>query len=397
MTDYQIQGWCPGALRPMASGDGLVLRVRAPNGRLEPDQARRIAELARRHGNGLIDLTSRANLQLRGLDRQSHTAAITALAEMGLLDRDADAESRRNVVLSPFAPVDGPAWRLAEAIARAMTAPDAPQTPGRFGFAVDTDPWVLGGVPCDIRLRPVGAGWQIAPDGGDWVIAAPDTARAAAGAVEMARWFARGGIRDGRGRMRDYLRRKPELPAGATPVPQPAPHAAPDPCPGAAPNGWMLGFAFGQITPDQLIACADAGPLRLTPWRMLLIEGAVAPPATTGQVLAPDDPLLRVHACTGAPGCPQARADVRALARELAPHLGAGQSLHLSGCAKGCAHFGRADLTVIATAPDRFDLIRDGWVHDAATGHGLDKNGLARLLASPQNTASATRQGRPHA
>ena len=68
MTDYQIQGWCPGALRPMASGDGLVLRVRAPNGRLEPDQARRIAELARRHGNGLIDLTSRANLQLRGLD-----------------------------------------------------------------------------------------------------------------------------------------------------------------------------------------------------------------------------------------------------------------------------------------------------------------------------------------
>ena len=65
MTDYDIKGWCPGALRPMASGDGLVLRIRARNGRLTPDQAQGIAGLARQHGNGLIDLTSRANLQLR--------------------------------------------------------------------------------------------------------------------------------------------------------------------------------------------------------------------------------------------------------------------------------------------------------------------------------------------
>ena len=25
-----VQGWCPGALRPMLSGDGLVVRVRLP-------------------------------------------------------------------------------------------------------------------------------------------------------------------------------------------------------------------------------------------------------------------------------------------------------------------------------------------------------------------------------
>ena len=30
----RVYGWCPGALRPMMSGDGLVVRIRAPLGRL---------------------------------------------------------------------------------------------------------------------------------------------------------------------------------------------------------------------------------------------------------------------------------------------------------------------------------------------------------------------------
>ncbi len=28
MTGWEIKGWCPGALRPMQSGDGLVVRIR---------------------------------------------------------------------------------------------------------------------------------------------------------------------------------------------------------------------------------------------------------------------------------------------------------------------------------------------------------------------------------
>lgn len=65
MSAVAIKGWCPGALRPMLSGDGLVVRVRPHGGRLAATQAAGIAELAARHGNGLIDVTSRANLQVR--------------------------------------------------------------------------------------------------------------------------------------------------------------------------------------------------------------------------------------------------------------------------------------------------------------------------------------------
>ncbi|SIQ54505.1 precorrin-3B synthase [Paracoccus thiocyanatus] len=378
---FTVKGWCPGALRPMQSGDGLVLRIRAHNGRLEPEQAQAIADLAWTHGNGLMDLTSRANLQLRGLRPAGHAAAIAVLTGIGLVDRDAGAEARRNVVLSPFAALDGPAWHLAQAIAQAMTAPNAPQVPGKFGFSVDTDPPALADTPADIRLRPQGTGWLILPDGGDWALTADNTAQAAARAVALAHWFMQGGVRDGRGRMRDHLRRGPALPAQAIPLPSSpfpkyscdsaaGPAGAHPPGPGAAPNGWLLGFAFGQITARQLTQAAAIGPLRLTPWRALLIE-CTARPRIEGAILDPQDPLLRIRACTGAPGCPQALADVRALARRLAPRLATGQDLHVSGCAKGCAHQGAASVTLVATGRDRFDLIRDGGPRDPAILSGL--------------------------
>ncbi|PAT32289.1 hypothetical protein CK626_06330, partial [Vandammella animalimorsus] len=58
-----VRGWCPGAWQPMASGDGLVLRVRPPLGRLSARQGLRLARLAQSHGAGVIELSRRANLQ----------------------------------------------------------------------------------------------------------------------------------------------------------------------------------------------------------------------------------------------------------------------------------------------------------------------------------------------
>ena len=62
-----VRGWCPTAWAPMAAGDGLLLRVRPPFGRMTIAQWRVLGEVAQEHGNGAIDLTSRAGLQLRGL------------------------------------------------------------------------------------------------------------------------------------------------------------------------------------------------------------------------------------------------------------------------------------------------------------------------------------------
>ena len=64
----QVRGWCPGALRPMQSGDGLIVRVRPRGHALTPADLMRHRRARRALGNGHIDLTRRANLQMRGVD-----------------------------------------------------------------------------------------------------------------------------------------------------------------------------------------------------------------------------------------------------------------------------------------------------------------------------------------
>jgi precorrin-3B synthase len=71
MSGGSVKGWCPGALRPMESGDGLVVRLRAHGSRLSAAQAVSIADLALAHGSGLIDLGTRAHIQLRGVRAES--------------------------------------------------------------------------------------------------------------------------------------------------------------------------------------------------------------------------------------------------------------------------------------------------------------------------------------
>jgi precorrin-3B synthase len=96
---------------------------------------------------------------------------------------------------------------------------------------------------------------------------------------------------------------------------------------------------------------------------MLLVEGPG--PHHLGLITDATDPRLRVTACTGAPGCPQALQPTRDLARALAPQVPPGQHLHVSGCAKGCAHPKPADLCLVATASG-FDIIPNGRAQDPA-------------------------------
>lgn len=357
---FQVQGWCPGALRPMMSGDGLVVRVRPQAGRLSQTQAAGVAAAARTHGNGLIDLSARGNVQLRGVSTASHPALIADLRVLGLIDADSADEARRNILVTPFADAatDALAAWLGAALAR------MPQLPGKFGFVVDTGPApVFAGIAGDIRFERAACGGLLLRCDGAPLGAPVAELEAAETAVELAHWFlATGGVTDGRGRMAGLIGR------GVTPSGRlkgliaPA-AAAPAAVPGLVAEGALVGFSFGQMTADTMEALAALGPLRITPWRMVLIEGLRALPDLPGLILMANDPIRRVEACSGAPACLQALAPVRALAARLARDVPVGQLLHVSACAKGCAHPGRADLTLVATA-EGFDMIRHGSAHD---------------------------------
>jgi precorrin-3B synthase len=361
----------------MPSGDGLVVRVRPPLGRLTPLQAQGLAGLAQQYASPVLELTSRANVQLRGVCPDNYPALINGLRALGLLDERADVEARRNLLISPFwTEADGtPA--VCEALNHALASADAPALPGKFGFAIDLGAQpVLRGASADIRLERLGDQVWVYAEGARTCACVPAD-EAAAAAMELARWFvAAGGVVHGRGRMAALLQRR-ALPErfSAHPIPAAPPRTTHV---GPTATGMVVGLEFGQLPADTLHQLAALAPLRITPWRSLALEGLHTAPALPALITQPDDARLRVAACTGAPGCPQALGPTRALARFLAPLLPAGRTAHVSGCAKGCAHHG-ATLTLVARA-DGFDLIDHGTADARPTATGLDAAGIAAYL-----------------
>ncbi|RKR39032.1 precorrin-3B synthase [Paraburkholderia sp. BL17N1] len=75
---------CPGLLRIVAARDGGICRIKLPGGELSAAQARAIAEASARHAGGVIELTNRANVQVRGVKRGEEAALIAALIDAGL-------------------------------------------------------------------------------------------------------------------------------------------------------------------------------------------------------------------------------------------------------------------------------------------------------------------------
>jgi len=371
MTAFAIKGWCPTALRPMLSGDGLVVRLRPRGGRLSAVQAAGIAELARRHGNGLIDLTSRANLQIRGVHDESHEEIVIGLDRLGLVDEDQAMEAQRNIIVAPFWRQGDDTHALASALERAL-ASGALGFPQKFGFAIDCGAaCVLIQASADIRIeRGADGGLMVRADGRE-VGRAVSSTEAVDVALSLAKWFvASGGMRDGRGRMAAHLAGGANLPDTLAGSARPAAASAVS-NPGVHPQGALVGLAFGQMQSETLGFLAGLCPgLRLTPWRMILVEGLEEMPRHEGLVTRADDPLLRVVACTGAPACPEAHAETRELAASLAPRLAPETRLHVSGCAKGCAQPNAADITLVGT-PDGIDLVRNGSPRDVPLQRGL--------------------------
>ena len=134
-----MKGWCPGALRPMTSGDGLVVRVRARCGAFSVTEMSALARAAAEHGNGHIDITRRANLQIRGVTEESFPKLIDRLGQLGLLDVSAGVEAIRNFMIAPLTGLD-------------PAAADVRPVVHELARLLATDE-CLAGAACQVRLR----------------------------------------------------------------------------------------------------------------------------------------------------------------------------------------------------------------------------------------------------
>jgi precorrin-3B synthase len=412
---YDVKGWCPGALRPMQSGDGLIVRIRPRSATFSPEQLTALADAARRFGNGHIDLTRRANLQIRGVSEASLPSLHDVIARLGLLDDNPDGEAVRNVMINPLAGIDSAevldVRNIGREIARLLASKKAIWAlPGKFGFVVDGGGTLtLAGQHADVRLMAIGG-----PDvavaigletrgGVDW-LGSIAPAAAAAVAIEIGLAFIGVASREGRRRMRDLsgdglasirsaiaprLEALRENPSNAD-----APPVRRIGLVGLGVDRFAVGIAapFGRIEADQLRNLADAvaalgtREIRLSPWRTLyaVVPGQEAGRSildaaeSDGLIVDPGDPLLQVEACPGTPGCRSTSLDTRGDGRMLArflPRFAFTGTLHVSGCSKGCAKSGPADLVLIG-ADGAYGIVHDGTAQDRP-GRSLSVSDLA--------------------
>src|SRR5215831_19149422 len=81
------RGACPGLSTPMQTGDGLLARL-MPTGTITLDAMSGLTAAARKHGNCIIEITSRGSIQVRGLTHASAPAFAEAIAALGIPAHD---------------------------------------------------------------------------------------------------------------------------------------------------------------------------------------------------------------------------------------------------------------------------------------------------------------------
>lgn len=413
----QVKGWCPGAYAPMQSNDGLLMRAKVIGSRIAAAQLAEIAAIAADCGNGLVELSQRAQLQLRGVTEDTLPEALRRLDAIGLLAPDADAERVTNIVSSPLAGLDPRAAfdanTLARELAQALIADETLRAlPAKFLFGIDDGSALsVADIEADILINAAPEGIIVRVAGASNYAALATLDEAIPNALRLARAFVTV-------RADDFeLRRMGRLVAaqGADAVfAQAGLKATPYKSAALRTRRWLgaqanccaftgVAAPSGRFRAEELAALAalatnnGLAELRLTPWRAFLIPAMTMEAASRialaaekqGLIVSHDDPRLAVVSCPGAPECPQAHGETRVhlarlapLAKKLAGEDGVG--LHISGCAKGCARPGRTAATLVARG-GLFDLIENGRASDAPRLEGLTLDAVESALTCAEN------------
>ncbi len=414
---------CPGVLRLHSAADGHLARIRLPGGRLDGVGLRAVATLAAA-GNGVVELTSRASLQIRGLDAGAASWAADVLWEAGLLPSP-EHDRVRNILASPFggrhpAAVLG-ADSIVVALDRALCGDHALAVlPGRFLFVVEDGSRTLGRQRADVSLVATGAAGRLRLD----LAGRPTTLEAAAQdapklALNAARAFMQLRREDGSNgwRIDDLADGAARIARalGGSPREEVAPIVPRLTAAGAleqAGGRWAVTALapLGRVERTALPGLADlladealqgpaasvpegsTGPerahLRVSPARTLTVldvpSDRVGELTATleglGLVTAPNSGWEGLSACAGLHACQNARGDVRAAAVRRASvrrgSPGHSRSEHWTACERGC---GRPPAVAAAVTVEA-DAVRIERAGATTTSATIDD--ALRLLAA---------------
>jgi precorrin-3B synthase len=382
IKDIHRRGACPGLSAPMATGDGLLVRF-SPIGTIPLDAFGALCDAAKRYGNGIIEVTARGNIQVRGLS----AAAVPKFAD-AVLALDISTGDGIPIVCNPLGGLDPAelidntiAADLRKALARSSLAS---RLSPKVSIAIDGGGAYQLDVPADIRLRALSNGRALGIEVAGHELGAAVIADVVVVVMHLLEVVARHG-RQARARDIILTEGNTAFRAAITDLLVPVCHSeSREPALDSRLRGNEQSLIGACRLRDRSLACgvalpfghADADALRrltvaartssahgfrTAPGRAMLaigvteekLEAFVATAKDLGFIVDAADPRLHVVACAGAPSCASAHIAARtmgpAIAAAAAPYLKGAFKIHVSGCSKGCAHPAQAVLTIVGT------------------------------------------------
>jgi ferredoxin-nitrite reductase len=409
--------------------EAFMARLRIPGGLVKTYQLREIAAVARELTTGYVQITTRANFQIRLIQPKDAPEVLRRIQTVGLHTRGAGADNIRNLTANPTAGIDPHelidvmplCQQLAQIIINDRSFYDLPRKfniaydgGGLIGTVEDTNDIgakaIKVGEEVFFRLVLGGAtGHQAFANDLGVIVPSGELNQVV---VALVRVFIAHGDRRDRKRARlkhlleswtlerylaetekvvgKSLRRLP-LESGAIQYPgQQLPHSHIGVYPQKQRGLNYVGVAMpvGQITPKQMVRVAEladlygSGEIRLTVWQNFIIPNV--PDAYVGTVrkalrrmgFDTEQNHLRsgLVACTGNSFCKYAQANTKGHALALADYLQKKLTLdqplniHLTGCPHSCAQHYMGDIGLLATR------VRGGEAYHVFVGGGFGAN-----------------------
>jgi precorrin-3B synthase len=401
----------------MQTGDGLLVRLNPAAEGLAPNDLIDLCEAALRHGNGIVEVTARGSFQIRGLTEASARQLALEVDALGIpvrtgvpvetgplagLDPDEIADPR------PFAQAIREA--IADAGLSSRLGPKVSVVVDGGGYLTMDD--ILADVRLTAHRKDYEVSWQLAIAGSAMTakpIGSMPENEAPHAVLSILQQIAALGRE---GRAKDLPDRTLAAPTAQRENRSPVAIFS------LTNDAYCVGIGlpFGSVEAKKIIALAreactlGATEIRLAPQRALLFpklskatcEKLQARAAELGFVTSSTDPRTKIAACPGSPACASGLIATREIAEEIAEEhaelFDSSVTLHISGCAKGCAHPAPATLTVVGGEKGA-GLVVDGTAKSLPVGyrprydaaHGIGRVAAAmRAARQPGESAAAS-------
>jgi precorrin-3B synthase len=420
---FTRRGACPALSAPMQTGDGLLVRLNPVAGGLSPKSLIGLCEAAEACGNGVVEVTARGSLQIRGLTEHSASPFAQAVDRLGISVRTGvPVQTGALAGVDPDEIVDPTA--LAESIRTGISRARLDVRLGpKVSVVIDGGGrTALAEVAADVRLTAVEACGEL-----NWLVAIAGDARTArplgiARGDKAASVAALALLSEIAGMGRSARAR--DLSSDSLHV-APLAYAITSTFGGAKERDTArsligntslrdrhvavgIALPFGHTTAKLLKAFAETAEqlgiedIRPAPRRTLvaICQSAVQAETlrktaeTLGFVTSPDDPRQAISACPGAPQCASGYIPARKIAAEIAEKysdmLDGSVHLHVSGCAKGCAHPAAAGLVMVG-GDSGTGLVGNGTARDEPLGF-VESDGARRAFANVARLVATERK-----